>query len=49
MTCIRALMSLKFGQIGSGTTELAALEHLKVDVAPFSRFLSCGYTWEIVR
>ena len=49
MTCIRALMSLKFGHIGSGTTELAALEHLKVDVAPFYCFLSCGYTWEIVR
>ena len=29
MTYIRAWMSLKFGQIRSGTTELAALEHLK--------------------
>ena len=28
-------MSLKLGQIRSGTTELAALEHLKIDVAPF--------------
>ena len=31
-------MSSKFGQIRSGTTELAALEHLKIDVAPLSRF-----------
>ena len=39
MTHIRAWMSLKFGQIRSGTTELAALEHLKNGcVAPFSRF-----------
>ena len=29
MTYIRAWMSLKFGQIRSGTTELAALEHQK--------------------
>ena len=29
MTYIRAWMSSKFGQIRSGTTELAALEHLK--------------------
>ena len=35
MTYIRAWMSLKFGQIRSGTTELAALEHLKIDVALF--------------
>ena len=28
-------MSSKFGQIRSGTTELAALEHLKIDVALF--------------
>ena len=38
MTYIRAWISSKFGQIPSGTTELAALEHLKIDVAPFSRF-----------
>ena len=38
MTYIRAWMSSKFGQIRSGTTELAALEHLKLDVAPFSCF-----------
>ena len=38
MTYIRAWMSSKFGQIRSGTTELAAFEHLKIDVAPFSRF-----------
>ena len=31
-------MSSKFGQIRSGTTGLAALEHLKIDVAPFSHF-----------
>ena len=31
-------MSSKFGQIRSGITELAALEHLKIDVAPLSRF-----------
>ena len=35
MTYIRACMSSKFGQIRSWTTELAALEHLKIDVAPF--------------
>ena len=28
-------MSSKFGQIRSGTTEFAALEHLKINVAPF--------------
>ena len=38
MTYIRAKMSSKFGQIRSGTTELAALEHLKINVAPFSHF-----------
>ena len=38
MTYIRASMSSKFGQIRSGTTELAALVHLTSDVAPFSRF-----------
>ena len=35
MTYIRAWISSKFGQIPSGTTELAALEHLKIEVAPF--------------
>ena len=35
---IRAWMSSKFGQIRSGTTEFAALEHLKINVAPFYRF-----------
>ena len=36
MTYIRAWMSLKFGKIRSGTTELAALEHLKkIDVPLF--------------
>ena len=38
ITYMRAWMSSKFSQIRSGTTELAALEHLKIDVAPFSRF-----------
>ena len=38
MTYIRAWMSSKFGQIRSGATELVALEHLKIDVAPFSCF-----------
>ena len=38
MTNIRAWMSSKFDQILSGTSELAALEHLKIDVAPFIRF-----------
>ena len=38
MTYIRAWMSSKFGQIRSGTADLAALEHLKNDVALFSRF-----------
>ena len=41
MTYMRAWMSLKFGQIRSGTTEFAALEHLKnykINVAPFSCF-----------
>ena len=38
MTYIRAWMNSKFGQIRSGTTELAALEHLKIDVAPLSLF-----------
>ena len=49
MTCIRAWMSSKFGQIRSGTTELAALEHLKNRSFPFFSSHSCGYTWEIVR
>ena len=35
MTYIRAWMSSKFGQVQSGATESAALEHLKIDVAPF--------------
>ena len=35
MTYIRAWMSSKFDQIRSGTTELTALEHLKIDVVPF--------------
>ena len=38
MTYIRAWMSSKFGKIRSGATELAALEHLKIDVAPLSHF-----------
>ena len=38
MTYMRAWMSSKFDPIGPGTTELAALEHLKNDVAPFPRF-----------
>ena len=38
MTYIRVWMSSKFGQIQSGITELAALERIKIDVAPFSRF-----------
>ena len=49
MTYMRAWMSLNFSQIGSGTTELAALEHLKNRCCPFFSFHSCGYTWEIVR
>ena len=43
MTYIRAWMSSKFGQIRSGTTELAALEHLKIDVAPFFVSQLCLY------
>ena len=39
MTYIRAWMSSKFCQIQLGTTEYAAPEHLKIDVAPFSRFI----------
>ena len=35
MTYIRAWMISKFDQIRSGTTEFAALEHLKINVAPF--------------
>ena len=38
MTYIGAWMSSKFGHIRSGTTDLAALEHLKIGVAPFSHF-----------
>ena len=38
ITYIRAWMSSKFGLMRSGATELAALEHLKIDVAPFYRF-----------
>ena len=34
-TCIKALMSLNFGQIPPLTTELAAFEHLKMDVTTF--------------
>ena len=49
MTYIRAWMSSKFGQIQSGTTEFAALEHLKNQCCPFFSFHSCGYTWKIVR
>ena len=46
---MRAWMSSKFSQIWSGTTELAALKHLKNRCCPFFSFHSCGYTWEIVR
>ena len=35
MPYIKAWMSSKFSQIRSGTTELDALEHLKIDVASF--------------
>ena len=49
MTYIRAWISSKFGQIRSGTTELAALEHLKSRCCPFFSTNSCCYTWEIVR
>ena len=49
ITYMRAWMSSKFSQILSGTTELAALEHLKNWCCPFFSFHSCGYTWEIVR
>ena len=35
MTYIRAWMTSKFGQIRSGTTKLAALEHLKSQCCPF--------------
>ena len=38
MTYIKAWMGSKFGQMRSGTTELAALEHLKIDIGPLSRF-----------
>ena len=38
MTHIRSWMSLKFGEIRSGTTELAALEHLKNGCCPFFSF-----------
>ena len=38
MAYIRARTSSKFGQIRLGTKELAALELLKINVAPFSRF-----------
>ena len=38
MTYIIVWMSAKFGQIRSGTTELAALEHLKSMLPPLSRF-----------
>ena len=49
ITYMRAWMNSKFSQIWSGTTELAALEHLKNRCCPFFSFHSCGYTWEIVR
>ena len=35
MAYIRVWMSSQFGQIRSWTTQLAALEHLKIDVDPF--------------
>ena len=38
ITYIRAWKGSKFGQIRSGTTELATLEHLKIDVGPLSLF-----------
>ena len=38
MTYIRAWMRSKFGQIQSGNTELAALEHLKNRCCPFFLF-----------
>ena len=38
MTYIRAWMSSEFGQIRSGTTDLAALEHIKSMLPLFSRF-----------
>ena len=34
-TCIKAWISLNFGQIPPLTRELAALEHLKIDVTTF--------------
>ena len=37
MTYIRAWMSSKFGQIRPRTTELPAIERLKIDVVTFSR------------
>ena len=40
MTNIRAWMSSKFGQIKPRTTELPAIERLKIDVAAFSRLFS---------
>ena len=38
-TCINAWMGLHFGHIPPLTTELAALERLKIDVTTFSRLL----------
>ena len=45
ITSMRAWVSSKFSQIWSGTTELAALKHLKNRCCPFFSFHSCGYTW----
>ena len=41
MTYIRAWMISKFGQIRSGTTELAAFEHQKNRCCPFFLFHTC--------
>ena len=41
MAYIRAWMSSKFDQIQSGTTEIAALEHLKNQGCPFFSFKLC--------
>ena len=42
MTNIRAWMSSKFDQIKPRTTELPAIERLKIDVAAFSRLYTIG-------
>ena len=44
-TTIKAWMSLNFGPTPPPTTELAAIERLKIDVQSYDHQLSLGYNY----